>query len=326
MPTNEFLPFATGIGANVLSQADYAALGSRGTGFVAGTALSAPFNKAVRQSSVMAAMVAQFGLDIMGVDVPDDGDIDTVLDIYKAAIRSQRLNYFVAGGTANAWTVTFTPAPTALAELIGVPLRIFVTASPTGAVTLAVNGLAATALGDADGWALPVGYVHAGNLLTVVFDGSVFRIMAGVRPTCVPFSVISAASQAIPNSVWTQISPGADATYPNVGALQAGKFTFVRGGLYIVSFDATLVASVIGPNQIQGRVTAKIGGIAIAGTAPGDSNYGGGTGSYAMNISVVTAVVAGTGSDLTIEAQISANSNYTAGACNSLGLAIWPIN
>jgi hypothetical protein len=42
MPVNEFLPFAAGVGANVIDQATWQVLPGRGTGFVAGTALSRP--------------------------------------------------------------------------------------------------------------------------------------------------------------------------------------------------------------------------------------------------------------------------------------------
>ncbi|WFC66419.1 hypothetical protein EUC41_08885 [Achromobacter denitrificans] len=73
--TNEYLPFATGASANVLTQSDYAALPARTSGFSAGVAKSPELNKVWRQSSFMASMLAQFIADSSGEDVLDDGNL-----------------------------------------------------------------------------------------------------------------------------------------------------------------------------------------------------------------------------------------------------------
>lgn len=74
MPVNEFLPFAAAPGANVLSQAAYASLPAVSTGFQAGTAQSAHVNKALRQSSAVAAALGNLIVAQAGVDAQDDGD------------------------------------------------------------------------------------------------------------------------------------------------------------------------------------------------------------------------------------------------------------
>lgn len=71
MATNEILPFAQGVGANVQSQVDYAAESLRTSGNVAGIARSNVNNKALRQASVIAAGVAQFMADNQPNDVTD---------------------------------------------------------------------------------------------------------------------------------------------------------------------------------------------------------------------------------------------------------------
>lgn len=68
MATNDFKPFATGSGANVLPQADYESLSALASGFLSGKASSAQVNKALRQSTVMASVLAQFISDSAGVD------------------------------------------------------------------------------------------------------------------------------------------------------------------------------------------------------------------------------------------------------------------
>ncbi|MCT9017148.1 hypothetical protein N6G05_26715 [Cupriavidus gilardii] len=89
MATIDFLPFATGSGANVMSQAEWAALTQRLSGFQSGVAQSAQLNKAWRQSSIMAAVIAQFISDITGQDVIDDGTTASILANLKAAVSSQ---------------------------------------------------------------------------------------------------------------------------------------------------------------------------------------------------------------------------------------------
>ncbi len=75
MPTNDFKPFATGAGANVMSQADWVALTALATGFQSGKASSAQVNKALRQSAFIASALAQYTANKTGLDVLDDGDI-----------------------------------------------------------------------------------------------------------------------------------------------------------------------------------------------------------------------------------------------------------
>lgn len=75
MAINDFKPFATAAGANVMSQADYQALEALITGFQSGKASSAQVNKALRQATFVAAALAQFVSDKTGVDVLDDGDL-----------------------------------------------------------------------------------------------------------------------------------------------------------------------------------------------------------------------------------------------------------
>ncbi|MEI9692552.1 hypothetical protein V5074_05310 [Atlantibacter hermannii] len=75
MATNDFKPFATGAGANVMSQADYQALEALITGFQSGKASSAQVNKALRQATFISAALAQFVSDKTNSDVLDNGDL-----------------------------------------------------------------------------------------------------------------------------------------------------------------------------------------------------------------------------------------------------------
>lgn len=91
MATNDFKPFATGAGANVTAQADWLAMAALSTGFQSGKASSAAVNKALRQGTSMASVLAGFIVDVTGGDVLDNGDITSLSALFKSAM-TQFLN------------------------------------------------------------------------------------------------------------------------------------------------------------------------------------------------------------------------------------------
>lgn len=88
MATNNFKAFGIAASANVTSQADYEALSALLTGFQSGKASSAQINKALRQSSTMAYVLAQFISDSASVDVLDNGTPATILANMKTAMKA----------------------------------------------------------------------------------------------------------------------------------------------------------------------------------------------------------------------------------------------
>ncbi|WP_321789231.1 hypothetical protein [Burkholderia pyrrocinia] len=88
MATNDFLVFGGGSSPNVIDQATYAALAARLSGFVSGTAQSQQLNKVWRQSSIMAAVLAQFTANFSGQNSVDDGTTATLLANLQAAINA----------------------------------------------------------------------------------------------------------------------------------------------------------------------------------------------------------------------------------------------
>lgn len=105
MATNNFKPFGIGAGANVTSQSDYEALAALLTGFQSGKASSAQINKALRQSTVMASVLAQFISDSAGVDVLDNGNTASILANLKSGMtaltpgRLLNVQVFTANGS-----------------------------------------------------------------------------------------------------------------------------------------------------------------------------------------------------------------------------------
>ncbi len=89
MPVNNFLPFATAVGANVESQSAYASDPLVPVGNQSGTtALSALNNKVLRQSSVISSQFAQYMSEQLGQDVLDNGDTAAIKTQIAALLQS----------------------------------------------------------------------------------------------------------------------------------------------------------------------------------------------------------------------------------------------
>ncbi len=85
MSTVDYIPFATGGGASVMDQATYAT--DAPTGVVPGLADPTFANKSWRQSSMIAAAVANFISAQLGINVLDDGNITNLISELTSAIQ-----------------------------------------------------------------------------------------------------------------------------------------------------------------------------------------------------------------------------------------------
>src|SRR6266550_6868865 len=85
MSTVDYIPNSTGGGASVMSQPNYVT--NAPTGVVPGLADPTFQNKTVRQSSMVAAAVANFISATLGIDVLDDGNLTTLVANLTAALQ-----------------------------------------------------------------------------------------------------------------------------------------------------------------------------------------------------------------------------------------------
>jgi hypothetical protein len=85
-----------------------------------------------------------------------------------------------AGGTANALTISVGGPPTAYAE--GQRFAFVVASNNTGAATLAVTPLSAKSIRRLDGSTLAAGDLVAGELISVIYDGTNFRLSSPLAP------------------------------------------------------------------------------------------------------------------------------------------------
>lgn len=142
MANNNFKPFGIGNGANVTNQADYEALAALLSGFTAGKASSAQVNKALRQGTVMASVLAQFIANTTALDVLDNGDTATLLTNFLAALKKNSAGSFLQTSNnlseiATAGTAAQTAARTNItaAALAGSSSQQFSVAAATNAAS-----------------------------------------------------------------------------------------------------------------------------------------------------------------------------------------------
>ena len=101
--TNEFLPFSQDGAALVLSQGAYSSDGQRPIGNQPGIARAQLVNKALRQSTVMAAAVGQFIAARQASTVADTVSATTLADYLRDALAIHGTLPGLIGGSAQSW-------------------------------------------------------------------------------------------------------------------------------------------------------------------------------------------------------------------------------
>jgi hypothetical protein len=177
MPEQDFIVFAGGVGANVITQATYVAASWPPTGFASGLAQSNQFNKVFRQGSIMAAVIGQMIADVLGVNVIDDGTTATIEANLIKLIRGGAGAFVTDTGAANALVGLLTPAPANLASLVGIPILVKAAHTNTGASTINVNGFGAVNITTQTGAALAASALTANGIYWLVYDGTEFQLV-----------------------------------------------------------------------------------------------------------------------------------------------------
>lgn len=197
MATNDFLVWSGASNANVLSQSAYQALPNLATGAVTGRASSAQFNKTLRQSSIMAAVMGGFINNQALKNATDDGTTNNLTSSLAQA---------VAGTFAYAFVSSVGPSYTSTAGDVGTLIQranngVTMNDTLAGANTFPVGGAVtfknndSTAIlvirsnfsGGIDGSAAGASYVALGpsQSCTFVSNGAVwFTVGKPVRPKC----------------------------------------------------------------------------------------------------------------------------------------------
>lgn len=142
---NDFLQFANGINANVLTQAEYVSRLDRTSGVVAGKASAQQANKTWRQSATINRVITQFILEQLPTrDCIDDGTTDTLVVNFRDAVRSTFSipNTGVIPGTYGPTTTIAVQADGRLTSIVNTGL------SPTGVTAGTYFGTTVTVATD----------------------------------------------------------------------------------------------------------------------------------------------------------------------------------
>ena len=241
---NDFLPFAAAGNANVITQAQYAALASVTSGFLSGEVLSVHLNKVLRQHSIMSAVLAQFIVDATGQTAIDDGTTATLIANLQRAIATY--NVSLDSGVVNALAVTLNP-PLA-AYVPGMLLSVEnIIATNTGTATVSANGLAAIPIVSAFG-ALQGGELFAGTgaILRINAAGTGAELIQTTGGT-LPVKAATAAGQAV------NLGQG-DGRYAALAGNAQQSFSAASAS---VASQVATYAQVSGIGQSRANVTAS---------------------------------------------------------------------
>ena len=128
------------------------------------------------QTTITSANISQYSAaPFLSVKLPQ----------LPAWVQGGTYGYAADSGTANALSVTLTPAPTTIAAGFQIRLRKSAAAS-TGAMTIAVNGASPVTLAYADGTPMSSTQVMPANFLAdLTFDGTSWRFMNGLTSSAV---------------------------------------------------------------------------------------------------------------------------------------------
>ena len=196
--TNEFLPVATGIGANVEDQVDFVGSAVQLAGFLDGPVDAPTANKIWRQSSTWAAVLGQVICDYAAANADDDGNVAEIEANFATAIEGIVapfvVHYGTDTGTQNNLTVNTSPAVT-VTPTAGMPFAIraaFTNSSTSPVIT--VNGFGPYTLVMPSGGPLQVGQIDPNGYNFMIYDGSNMELLTGSQTLEVPSGVIQLAS------------------------------------------------------------------------------------------------------------------------------------
>lgn len=266
MATNEFLPFATVSGANVMSQSDWVSLPARSTGFQDGVAMPDECNKAWRQASFIGAVIGQFIADYSGLDALDNGNVADLEAKFVAALAAAAdgANYLVDSGTANAVVVTSPSIGATVAA--GNLLLIRIAANNTGPATLKVNSLAAVPILNPDDSPLIAGQLAAAAIAPVVYNGSAWELLSAPSiPRLIQSGAVTfAAAAGTANAITATLAP-APAAYAaglsiniKVAATNTGAATINVNGLGAKTIVRADGAPLSAGDLLAGQVTELV--------------------------------------------------------------------
>lgn len=232
--TNDFLAFAAAGGANVVSQSTYAGGAVVGPGFVSGIAPSNVCNKAWRQSSIMAAVLAQVMANMTGQSSVDDGTTSTLISNLLSTMALA--GYAADTGSANSYQVNLSGA---INVYDGLLIRFRPAHANTGASTLSVNGSSATAIVNQAGGALTANDIVANGDIMVEWNATENAWVIYANSYGYQHSVTPSAGDNTTKVATTAFVAGAVGSITSYGSFSNAGATAHSGGSNLVTGSHT---------------------------------------------------------------------------------------
>lgn len=170
----DFIPFATGGGAGVETQAAWVVDTVVTNGFVTGIAQSTQVNKAIRQPSFVAAAISNFMGNVINQNILDNGVLNTYWSQFWQAILGS--TSFVDTGSANAVVIAAPSGLTFPAPVAGLCITVKIAANSTGSATLNWMGNGNKNITYPNTSAFAGGELVAGGYSTFTFDGTQWQL------------------------------------------------------------------------------------------------------------------------------------------------------
>lgn len=263
MAFNQFVPFATGAGANALTPDQLASDPSRQTGVQAGTARSILANAAWRQGTTVASMIGAFIVDSAAQNANDDGNIPALLASFKAGISAvataaaaaqaplphQLVHRGTNTGSVNALIADIQPNIAAY-DLDALYL-IGLSGTNTGPVTANLEGLGVRAVVRSNGRPLQPGDIS--RIAALSYDGESFVLLNLAQEIAPPGSGFAGSQQRF-----------GYAPQQNVPSVLSATFTAVFSG--VVQCVSTLNSSPANGN-ISNSGNINVAGQSFSGAA-----------------------------------------------------------
>jgi len=194
-------------------------------------------------------------------------------------LQDGEINYGVTGGSANAQTLTLSPAITAYQA--GQIFRFKAGYTNTSTATLNVNGLGAKQLRY---WGFQIsGYeIQANQIYCVQYDGTYFEL---INPTLAQYCLAyRATAQAISQNTWTAITfdqEHAESLGTSIHSVSADthKFNVPKNGIYLceakIEADGGTTDERYLAIRVDGTIETRVGVFSKSGAGQYPAVYGG---------------------------------------------------
>ncbi len=253
MAQNDFVPFATGTGANVYSTPSYQASNARLLGVVDGEADPKLANNAWRQPSVIGAMIGAF-IASQDFDALDDGNITSLLTNFAAALNKtvgaqfpsrQRIHFGSDTGVAN--RIVADVSPDILTYETGAIYWVLAANAPTGPSVANLDGRGDRNIVRRDGTAIQANDWTAGEVIELRDDGNRLQLGGALAPASGSL-VYRGSNSGTVNALVADVSPN--------------PLNYETNAIYVVSLA--------GPNT--GPVTANLEGLGVRNVVRSNGN------------------------------------------------------